>query len=628
MHDNVEDDEDDDDEEEEENNVDNVAEDNVEDDDVEDDVKKEEEDGVEDEHVEDDDDKEDNVAEDEMKYDNVAEDEVEDDDVEDDDVEGRKMMKLRMMMLRRRKMMMHRLEQSKCTWTSQQSPSMREFAAKYAAAQRLGHTLCASLRSRNAHGHLMNANLRKNAAAQDRGIHFVRACRVETHMDISGKPLYARIYIKNAPAQDRGTYFVRACAVETHMDISGKPFYARIYIKNAAAQDRGAYFVRACAVLLEGAAVRVLCALWSWLAGAAARAWLLWNLGVGAAAGGRCEMFMAVWALGPHGDYVDGVSKKKSLAVPEGYAGAVQSVQMPLVGRQPSQQPPSFQLQIQPTQPLQQPLPLQQPMQQLQMQQPHLQTTQPMAMLPVQMQQDIPQATPAGTLLAVPYPMSMGMGMLPMVMSTTGQQATRATTQLTPSKEETVARAPDGPPLGRTHRFHQKNSNMGMLSSDARAFTKKYNKGRLSIVSENKVHFQGAVQGKVVGVPWQRRQSLGIVEMLGQAPDDGPEPWRKTGRKAKEDQWLGLEENVLIEFAVYDDRENQQGRMVAQLKSRGEVGTKDEGQVWPARALGAEDPTLNGGSKAPTGRIWCRCTFVVATQDDAVVEPFTDALCM
>ena len=89
--------------------------------------------------------------------------------------------------------------------------------------------------------------------------------------------------------------------------------------------------------------------------------------------------------------------------------------------RQPAQLP-SFQLQIQPTQPLQQPM---QPLP-LQMQQPHLQT-QPMAMVPVQMQQDIPQATTPGMLLAVPYPMPMdwqkkmstGMGMLPMVMSTT-----------------------------------------------------------------------------------------------------------------------------------------------------------------------------------------------------------------
>eukprot|EP00435_Cladocopium_sp_Y103_P052168 s255_g16.t1 len=54
--------------------------------------------------------------------------------------------------------------------------------------------------------------------SQDRDPHFVRACAIETHLDISGKPLYARIYRKNAAAQDRDPHFVRACAVETQMD--------------------------------------------------------------------------------------------------------------------------------------------------------------------------------------------------------------------------------------------------------------------------------------------------------------------------------------------------------------------------------------------------------------------------
>eukprot|EP00438_Fugacium_kawagutii_P029854 Skav235133 [mRNA] locus=scaffold321:292321:302055:- [translate_table: standard] len=46
-------------------------------------------------------------------------------------------------------------------------------------------------------------------------------------------------------------------------------------------------------------------------------------------------------------------------------------------------------------------------------------------------------------------------------------------------------------------KLSRKNSTMGVMSADARTFTKKYNKGRaeaeapLSIVSENKVHFQG-----------------------------------------------------------------------------------------------------------------------------------------
>ncbi|CAE7937982.1 unnamed protein product [Symbiodinium necroappetens] len=51
-----------------------------------------------------------------------------------------------------------------------------------------------------------------------------------------------------------------------------------------------------------------------------------------------------------------------------------------------------------------------------------------------------------------------------------------------------------GPPMGRSHRFHQKNTTMGVLSEDARTFTKRSNKGRLSIVCENKVHFHGTVR--------------------------------------------------------------------------------------------------------------------------------------
>ena len=69
-----------------------------------------------------------------------------------------------------------------------------------------------------------------------------------------------------------------------------------------------------------------------------------------------------------------------------------------------------------------------------------------------------------------------------------------------------------------------------------------------------------------------------------------PEPWRKTGRKAKDDHWIGLEEGTIVELAVYDDQGSQQGRMVVQLKTRGEAGARDEGQIWLAQNLGIEDP--------------------------------------
>ena len=42
------------------------------------------------------------------------------------------------------------------------------------------------------------------------------------------------IYRQNAGPQSRDTRFVRACAVETHMDISQEPFCMEIYRKNAA----------------------------------------------------------------------------------------------------------------------------------------------------------------------------------------------------------------------------------------------------------------------------------------------------------------------------------------------------------------------------------------------------------
>ncbi|CAE7386157.1 unnamed protein product [Symbiodinium natans] len=104
--------------------------------------------------------------------------------------------------------------------------------------------------------------------------------------------------------------------------------------------------------------------------------------------------------------------------------------------------------------------------------------------------------------------MPFGMGMLPYIMSSshglpTGFQhgpPRQANAQRSWENEEVVRPAVmpcpgfGGPPVGRSHRFHQKNVTMGVMSDDARTFTKRYNKGRLSIVCENKVHFQGTVR--------------------------------------------------------------------------------------------------------------------------------------
>ena len=122
--------------------------------------------------------------------------------------------------------------------------------------------LCASLRSRNAHGHVTGAILRQNLPVKFTQTRY-----------ISQKPFYARIYkVKcrrprqrptlraslrtrhayghvtrvilcenlqekcRAPngSPDRDPHFVRACAIEMHMDMSQEPSYTRIYRENAA----------------------------------------------------------------------------------------------------------------------------------------------------------------------------------------------------------------------------------------------------------------------------------------------------------------------------------------------------------------------------------------------------------
>ena len=113
---------------------------------------------------------------------------------------------------------------------------------------RMRHTLCASLRSRNACPHftrdIRRATLLRNLqekchgpdAAKNRSADVVRACAIETHVKISQEPLCTEIYRKNAAAQNLGAHCVRACAVETRVKISQEPLYAAICRSNAADQ--------------------------------------------------------------------------------------------------------------------------------------------------------------------------------------------------------------------------------------------------------------------------------------------------------------------------------------------------------------------------------------------------------
>ena len=69
----------------------------------------------------------------------------------------------------------------------------------------------------------------------------------------------------------------------------------------------------------------------------------------------------------------------------------------------------------------------------------------------------------------------------------------------------------------------------------------------------------------------------------------GPEPWRRTGRKAREDHFTGVEERILLEIAVYDDNGGNQGRAVVTLNGRGEEEERTEGMTWLGKFLAIED---------------------------------------
>ena len=88
----------------------------------------------------------------------------------------------------------------------------KRICGTYRSRTEVANSLCASLRSRNAH-------TTQNARGQKSPTHFVRACAVETHFDIKQEHESAANTTQNARGQKSPTHFVRACAVETHFDI-------------------------------------------------------------------------------------------------------------------------------------------------------------------------------------------------------------------------------------------------------------------------------------------------------------------------------------------------------------------------------------------------------------------------
>ena len=68
-------------------------------------------------------------------------------------------------------------------------------------------------------------DVEEEGRSQDPDPHFVRACAVEMHLDISQEPLCAKNCWPNVTDQNRDADFERACAV---MDMSPEPFHAAI----------------------------------------------------------------------------------------------------------------------------------------------------------------------------------------------------------------------------------------------------------------------------------------------------------------------------------------------------------------------------------------------------------------
>ena len=66
-------------------------------------------------------------------------------------------------------------------------------------------------------------------------------------------------------------------------------------------------------------------------------------------------------------------------------------------------------------------------------------------------------------------------------------------------------------------------------------------------------------------------------------------PWRKTGQKADARHYEGLQIGCIFEFAAYDDRHRQQGRVVACLTAAALESNIAGGRVYEGQVLAVED---------------------------------------
>ena len=75
--------------------------------------------------------------------------------------------------------------------------------------------------------HFYRKNCRAQESVQNADTHFVQACAIEMHVNISHEPVYTEIYRKNAAPNNLGPHVVQACPAEMHFNILARATWYR-----------------------------------------------------------------------------------------------------------------------------------------------------------------------------------------------------------------------------------------------------------------------------------------------------------------------------------------------------------------------------------------------------------------
>ena len=121
---------------------------------------------------------------------------------------------------------------------------------------------------------------------------------------------------------------------------------------------------------------------------------------------------------------------------------------------------------------------------------------------------------------------------------------------------------------------------------------------------------------KAPGARIAKRGSFPLEANLGSGSGGRqmPEPWRKTGRKASDDHYLGLNELAVVEAAAYHEDGSRMGHLLFQLlRSDPLGGDSDGGKSWGGIMLAIEDPYYSW---------WFESTFGALTEGKEVFFHF------